>query len=168
MKNQRETSLRIRLAGLAILGLFIALAAAAYISGRQVQRGSELITTDAVPGTIDAHDMRMAMSRSIGYMMVAASAQTTQSRDASIKIAHDADAAFTNAVTQYKTTIKINPAEDQVLLAQVTSLFAEFQRQRMVYEALILAGNRDGSAAFLDDKFSSGLHICHTVRSGVA
>jgi hypothetical protein len=102
MKAQRETSLRIRLAGLAILGLFIALAAAAYFSGRQVKRSSELITTDAVPGMIAAHDMRMAMSRSVGYMMVAASAQTTQSRDASIKIADDADVSFTNAVTRYR------------------------------------------------------------------
>src|SRR5580704_10670155 len=102
MKSQSDTSLRIRLAGMAMIGLFIALAAAAYFSGQQVKRSSELIVTDAVPGTIAAHDMRMALSRSIGYMMVAASAQTTQSRDASIKIAHDADAAFTNAFTQYQ------------------------------------------------------------------
>ena len=150
MKNQRDTSLRIRLAGLAILGLFIALAAAAYFSGREVKRSSELIVTDAVPGTIAAHDMRMAMSRSIGWAMVAASAQTTQSRDASLKIVHDADVAFTNAVEQYETTIKINPAADRALLNQVTGQFAEFHRQRMAYEALILAGNREGSAAFLE------------------
>jgi two-component system cell cycle sensor histidine kinase/response regulator CckA len=150
MKNQPETSLWIRLAGIGIIGLFIALAAAAYLGGQQVKRSSDLITTDAVPGVIAAHDMRMAMSRSVGYMMVAASAQTTQSRDASIKIVHDADMAFTNAVTQYETTIKINPAEDRALLNEVTSRFAEFQRQRMTYEALILAGNRDGSAAFLE------------------
>jgi PAS domain S-box-containing protein len=150
MKNQRETSLRIRFAGLAILALFIALAAAAYFSGRQVKRSSELIVSDAVPGMIDAHAMRMAMSRSIGWVMVAASAQTAQSRDASLKIVHDADTAFTNAVAQYQTTIKINPAEDQSLLNEVTSRFAEFQRQRMAYEALVLAGNRDGSAAFLE------------------
>jgi PAS domain S-box-containing protein len=150
MKTQRETSLRIRLAGLAIIALFIVLAAAAYFSGEQVKRSSALIATDAVPGVIFAHDMRMAMSRSVGYMMVAASAQTTQSRDASIKVAHDADVAFTNAVAQYKTTIIINPAEDESLLNEVTSRFAEFQRQRMTYEALILAGNHDGSAAFLE------------------
>jgi hypothetical protein len=51
MKNQSDTSLQIRMAGLAILGLFIALAAA-FVSGRQVKHCSELITTDAVPGTI--------------------------------------------------------------------------------------------------------------------
>jgi PAS domain S-box-containing protein len=150
MKNQRETSLWIRLAGMAILCLFIALAAAAYFSGEQVKHNSEMITTDAVPGVIDAHNMRMDMSRSIGWVMVAASAQTTQSRDASLNIVHDADTAFTNDVTQYETTILINPAEDRALLNEVTSRFAEFQRQRMAYEALILAGNRDGSAAFLE------------------
>jgi PAS domain S-box-containing protein len=138
------------LAGLAILALFIALAAAAYFSGCQVKRNSELITTDTVPGLIDAHTMRMAMSRSIGWVMVAASAQTAQSREASLKIVHDADTAFTNAVAQYQTTIKINPAEDESLLNEVTSRFAEFQRQRMTYEALILAGNRAGSADFLE------------------
>jgi PAS domain S-box-containing protein len=150
MKSQRDTSLQIRLAGIAILGLFIALAAAAYFSGQQVKRSSEFIATDAVPGTISAHYMRMAMSRSIGWVMVAASAETTQSRDASLKTVHDADAAFTNAVKEYETTIKINPLKDRELLARVTSGFAEFRRQRMAYEALILAGNRAGSAAFLE------------------
>ncbi len=150
MKNQRDTSLRIRLASIAILGLFIALAAAAYLSGRLVKRDSELVVTDAVPGTIAAHSMRMAMSRSIGWVMVAASAQTPQSRDASLTIVHDADVAFANAVKEYESTIRINPAEDRALLARVTGAYAEFYRQRMMYEALILAGDRDRSADFLE------------------
>ena len=66
MKNQRDTSMRIRLTGTEIIGLFIVLAAAAYFSGRQVKRSSEMIVTDAVPGTIDAHNMRMAMARNVG------------------------------------------------------------------------------------------------------
>jgi len=150
MKNQLDTSLRIRFAGIAILGLFIALAAAAYLSGQQVKRDSELVATDAVPGTIVAHKMRMDMSRSIGWAMVAASALTTQSRDSSLQIAHDADTAFFNAVKQYQTTIKINPAEDRALLEQVTARFVEFCKARLKYEALIIAGNRAGSAAFLE------------------
>jgi PAS domain S-box-containing protein len=150
MKNQPDTSLRIRLAGMAILGLFIALAAAAYFSGQQVKRDSELVVTDAVPGTIAAHKMRMDMSRSIGWVMVAASAPTAQSRDASLKIVHDADVAFTNDVKQYETTMLINPAEDQALLAAVTRRYATFQQRRLAYESLILAGDRDGSAAFLE------------------
>jgi len=139
-----------RLAGMLILGLFIALAAAAYFSGRQVQRSSELITTDAVPGMIAAHKMRMDMSRSVGWAMVAASAQTTQSRDASLKTVHDADRAFTYDAAQYLTTVKINPVADRALFNELTNRFAEFQRQRMTYEALFLGGNRDGSAAFLE------------------
>ncbi len=150
MKNQRDTSLRIRLAGMAILGLFIALAAAAYFSGQQVKRSSELIATDAVPGTIAAHNLRMAMSRSVGIAMVAASAETPQSRDASLKIAHDDDVAFTNAVKEYEATIVINPSKDRALLDRLTSGYAEYHRQRMAYEALILAGDRAGSAAFLE------------------
>ena len=150
MKKQGDTALMIRIAGLAILALFIVLAVAAYFSGRQVQRSSELITTDAVPGTIAAHKMRMDMSRSIGWVMVAASAQTTSSRDASLKIVHDADAAFNNDFKQYETTIKINPAADRVLLARVTSGYAKYYQQRLAYEALILVGNRDRSAAFLE------------------
>ncbi|HSI08369.1 MAG TPA: PAS domain S-box protein [Rariglobus sp.] len=149
MENPGETSLRIRLAGLAMLGLFIALAATAYLGGRQVKLNSDRITMDAVPGTIAAHNMRMAMSRSVGWAMVAASAQTTQARDDSLKIVHDADAAFADAVQQYRATIIINPAEDRVLLERVTGRFANYQRVRMVYEALILAGDRDASAAFL-------------------
>jgi PAS domain S-box-containing protein len=150
MKNQSDTSLRLRLAGMAIIGLFIALAAAAYFSGWQVKRSSELIVTDAVPGTIAAHNMRMAMSRSIGWVLVAASAQTEQSRDTSLKTVHDADVAFTNAVKEYETTIKINPVKDRELLARVTSAYAEFYRQRMAYEGLILAGDRNGSDALLE------------------
>src|ERR1700677_2145661 len=121
MKDQSDSSLPIRLACMAILGLFIALAAAAYFSGQQVKRSSELITTDAVPGTIAAHKMRMAMARSIGWEMVAASAQTTESRDESLKTAHDADAAFADSVKEYETTIKIDPSKDRALLDQVTS-----------------------------------------------
>lgn len=138
------------MAGIAILGLFIALAAAAYLGGRQVELSSQLLDKDAVPGTIDAHEMRMAMSRSIGWVMVAASAQTTQSRDASLKTVHDADEAFADAIKQYEATIRINPVEDQALLERVKSRYAEYYRQRMTYEALILAGDRDGSAVFLE------------------
>lgn len=138
------------MAGIAIIGLFIILAAAAYYSGQQVKRDSELVFKDAVPGTIAAHKMRMAMSRSIGWVMVAASAQTTQSRDASLKTVHDADDAFNNEIEQYNATIIINPVKDRALLAQVTSAYAEYYRQRMVYEALILSGDRDKSAVFLE------------------
>jgi PAS domain S-box-containing protein len=151
MIERWDTSLRMRLAGIAILGLFIALAAAAYFSGWQVTRSSELIAQDAVPGTISAHYMRMAMSRSVGWVMVAASAQTTQSRDASLSTVHDADVAFTNALAEYEATIKINPARDRELLARVTAGYADYHRQRMAYEALILAGDREGGAAFLEN-----------------
>ncbi len=150
MKNQREVTLRIRLAAIAILGLFIVLAAAAYLSGRQVDLNSQLLDKDAVPGTIGAHYLRMAMSRSIGWAMVAASAQTTQSRDASLKVVHDADLAFAEALKEYETTIKIDPVEDRALLARVKSTYAEYDKQLMAYESLILAGNHESTAAFLE------------------
>ena len=150
MKKQGGTSSKIRLASLAILGLLVALAAAAYFNGSRVKRGSDMIAQDAVPGTINAHYMRMAMSRSIGWVMVAASAQTTQSRDASLKIVHDADVAFADALKQYEGTIRINPREDRALLQQVKSTFETYQKQRMAYEALILSGDRNASAAFLE------------------
>lgn len=152
MKNQRDTSLQIRLASLTIVGLFIVLAAAAYLSGRQVDRGSELIVKDAVPGTIVAHNLRMAMSRSIGWVMVAASAQTTESRDASLKTVHEVELAFDDYLKQYEATIRINPAVDRSLLERLKSLYAEYRKQRMAYEALILAGERDKGAAFLESE----------------
>jgi PAS domain S-box-containing protein len=152
MKNQSDTSLQIRLASIAIICLFIALGAVAYFSGQQVKRDSEAIAKDAVPGTIAAHNMRMAMSRSIGWVMVAAFAQTTESRDASLKTVHDADVDFANDVAQYQATIKIDPAKDQALLDEVTRQFAKYQQQRLAYEALILAGDRDKSAAFLENE----------------
>ena len=150
MKKQRGTSLKIRLASITLLGLLIALAAAAYFSGAQVKRDSDLIAEDAVPGTINAHYMRMAMSRSIGWVMVAASAQTPQSRDASLKTVHDADVAFDDALKRYEGTIRINPKEDRALLQQVKSTYAEYRTQRMAYEALVLSGDRDATAAFLE------------------
>jgi len=151
MKNQPDASLQIRLASIAIIGLFIALGAVAYFSGQQVKSDSDSVAQDAVPGTIAAHQMRMDMSRSIGWVMVAASALSPESRDASLKTVHDADVAFANHVVEYQATIKINPAKDQALLAEVTSQYAKFQQKRMTYEALILAGDRDKSAAFLEN-----------------
>jgi len=152
MRNLTDSSRRIRLASIAIIGLFIILGAAAYYSGWQVKRDSEFVAKDAVPGTIAAHKMRMAMSRSIGWVMVAAFAQTTESRDASLKTVHEADVDFANEVEQYKTTIKIDPAKDEALLADVTNQYAKFQQQRLVYEKLVLAGERDKSATFLENE----------------
>jgi len=150
MKNQRDTSLQIRLASITILGLLIALAAAAFFSGRQVKSDSDLIAIDAVPGTIDAHHMRKAMSRSIGWVLVAASAPTTKFRDECLKAVHEADAYFAGALKEYGTTIRIDPVLDQALLEQVKNSYATFYTQRMAYEALILAGDHEASAAFLE------------------
>jgi len=150
MKKHRDPSLQIRLAGIAILGLLIALALAAYASGWQVKRDGDLIAQDAVPGTIDAHYMRMAMSRSIGWLLVAASAQSAEFRDSSLKVVHEADVAYAEALKRYEASIRINPVMDRKLLERVKSSQAEFYKKRMAYEALILAGDRDGSAAFLE------------------
>ena len=149
-KKQRATSLQIRLASLTILGLLIALAAAAYFSGREVSRDSDLITQDAVPGTINAHYMRMAMSRSLTFVLGAASAKTTEFRDASLKAAHEADVAFADVLKNYESTIRINPQKDRALLERVKKDYAAFYLKRMAYEALILAGDHDGGAAFLE------------------
>ena len=149
-KKQRATSLQIRLASLTILGLLIALAAAAYFSGREVSRDSDLITQDAVPGTINAHYMRMARSRSLTFVLGAASAKTTEFRDASLKAAHEADVAFADVLKNYESTIRINPQKDRALLERVKKDYAAFYLKRMAYEALILAGDHDGGAAFLE------------------
>lgn len=149
MRDSRDASLRLRVAGIAILGLFLALALAAYVSGRKVERGSLMITKDAVPGTIAAHDMRGAISRSIGYAMVAAMSETTEQREASFKVVKEADETFQRAISQYEATIRLDPNEDRKLVEQVRSRYEEFLRQRAAYEALIRAGDRTGSAAFL-------------------
>lgn len=150
MKSRRDQSLFIRIAAILVVFLFIALAAAAYLSGREVQRRSVLISTDAVPGTIIAHEMRMAVSRSIGWTMVAASAQSAQSRDEHLKVAHEADVEFAESVRRYQTTNLANPEKDRKLLADVTTLYEEYHRQRAIYEKLILAGKRDDAAGFLE------------------
>ncbi len=150
MKNQRSTSLQIRLACITILGLLIALAAVAYLNGREVERDSDLIAQDAVPGTIHAHYMRMAMSRSIGWALAAASAQSAESRDASLKTVHAADAAFADELKQYEATIRVNPANDRELLERLKKKEAELSKQLKAYESLILAGDRDAADAFLE------------------
>lgn len=150
MKNQRSTSLQIRLACITILGLLIALAVLAYLSGREVERDSDLIAQDAVPGTIHAHYMRMAMSRSIGWALAAASAQSAESRDASLKTVHAADAAFAEELKQYEATIRVSPANDRELLERLKKNEAELSKQLKAYEALILAGDRDAADAFLE------------------
>jgi PAS domain S-box-containing protein len=150
MKNQRATSLQIRLASLTILGLLLALASAAYFSGQQVSRDSDMIAQDAVPGTINAHYMRMAMSRSLTFVLGAASAKTAEFRDASLKAVHEADVVFADALKNYEATIRINPQKDRALLERVKNDYAAFYQKRKAYEALILAADHDGSAAFLE------------------
>ena len=115
-----------------------------------MQSDSDLIAQDAVPGTISAHYMRMAMYRSFSWVMAAASAQTTQFRDESLKAVHDADVKFADALQQYEATIRLNLARDQALLERVKNCSAELLKQRRAYEALILSGDRDRAASFLE------------------
>lgn len=122
----------------------------AYYSGRKVERDSNLIAQDAVPGTIHAHYMRMAISRSFRAVLVAASALTAESRDESLKTAHEADEAFNEELNKYQATIKVSPEEDWALLELVRAKHAAFVKKRAAYERLILNGDRDGSAAFLE------------------
>jgi PAS domain S-box-containing protein len=135
---------------MAIVALFIALAGAAYLSGHHVKRNSALITSDAVPGTIVAHQMRMAVSRGFNWAMVAASAKTPQSRDTSLKHVHEADADFATGIKHYESTIGISPHQDRMLFDRAKDRYADFHRQRTSYEALILGGDRDGTTAFLE------------------
>ena len=150
IKTPRQTSLKIRLACITILGLLIALAAAAYLSGRQVKGDSDLIAQDAVPGTNNAHHMRMSMSRSLTLVLAAAAAKTPHFRDVSLKAVHEADVAFAAALKEYETTIRQNPQEDRTLLERVKSGYAAFHTRRTAYEALILAGDHEGASAFLE------------------
>ncbi|WP_395738683.1 PAS domain S-box protein [Prosthecobacter sp.] len=149
-KRPLNTSLQIRLASIAILGLLMALSAVAYYSGRRVERDSSLIAQDAVPGTIHAHYMRMAISRNVGWVLVAASAQTRESRDAGLKTVHEAEKTFVDELRQYQATIKLNPEADGALLAQVKEKSEVFFEKRRAFEALILSGDRSASAAFLE------------------
>ncbi len=156
-QNKRNTSLQIRLASLTILGLLIILATAAFFSGRQVESESDLIAEDAVPGTIQAHYMRLAMSRSIRWVLVAASAQTAEFRDSSLKKMHEADAIFAAALKNYEKNLRLNPEKDLALLERVKIDFAAFRTRRAAYEALIMAGNREASAAYLEHELVPAL-----------
>jgi PAS domain S-box-containing protein len=150
MNPKRNTSFQIRLASIAILMLLIALAAMAYSSGRRVETDSDLIKQDAVPGTINAHYMRMAMSRSLTLVLAAASGKTTEFRDGSLKAVHAADVAFDTALKNYEDSIRKSPPEDRSLLEQVKKGYAVFKTKRIAYEALILAGDREGASVFLE------------------
>jgi len=150
MNNRRNTTLQMRLAGISILGLNIALAVTAFYNGRQVKHDSNMIAQDAVPGTISAHYMRMAISRSLRGALIAASVKTPESRDASLNVAQEADAAFADHLKQYLASIKVNEKEDLAFVETLKSRYQEFRRHRMAYEALVLAGRRDESAAYLE------------------
>jgi PAS domain S-box-containing protein len=153
-KKQPNTSLQIRLASIAILGLLTALSAMSYYSGRRVERDSNLIAQDAVPGTIHAHYMRMAISRSIGWLLVSALSPTLESRDSSLKTVHEAEAFFAEELKRYQQTIKVNPEVDQALLKKVKEKSAVFFEKRREYEELILRGDRAGSGTFLEKELT--------------
>ena len=153
-KKQPNTSLQIRLACIAILGLLTALCAMAYYSGRKVERDSNLIAQDAVPGTIHAHYLRMAISRSIGWLLVSALSPTVEFRDSSLKTVHEAEAFFAEELKRYQQTIKVNPEVDQALLKQVKEKSAVFFEKRREYEELILRGDRAGSGTFLEKELA--------------
>ncbi|MBN8419747.1 MAG: PAS domain S-box protein [Verrucomicrobia bacterium] len=134
--------------------LLIALAAVAYSSGRNVQIDSDLITQDAVPGTINAHYMRMAMARSLTLALAAASAKTAGFRDRSLKAVHEADEAFAAALKSYEGSIRKNPRDDQSLLEQVKKGYAAYNTKRLAFESLILAGDREAASVFLEQELA--------------
>jgi two-component system cell cycle sensor histidine kinase/response regulator CckA len=152
MKARRQVYTRLIVTSILLLALFMILAAVAYLNGRKVERDSVLISTDAVPGSIDAHALRAAISRSVGFVMVAEMTDNPATRASALKITHDADAEFRKLIAQYQTTIRIDPVRDQTLMLDLQAKWNVFQERRAGYEQLIGSGDRARNSVFFESQ----------------
>lgn len=149
MQTRRQVAARLIVASLVILVLFMVLATVAYLKGRAVESDSVQVSTDAVPGSIEAHALRAAISSNIGYAMLASMADTDPAvRARALTVSAEAEQAFKDAVTRYRTTIRINPEKDRRLLEQLQADWAEYQGRCTRYIDLLKTGDRAASNTF--------------------
>ncbi|MES2696218.1 MAG: ATP-binding protein [Verrucomicrobiota bacterium] len=137
---------------IALLLLFLLLAITAYFSGKGVERDSVMISTDAVPGSIDAHAMKAAVGNCVRFSTLAAVTMDDGARARNLESARAAAAAFEAAFARYQATIRINPGKDHGLVDELASQFANFNRKRDAHEALLRTGDRARSLAFLESE----------------
>ena len=149
MKSRRLVATRLIVASVVLLALFIVLAAVAYLNGRIVERQSVLISSDAVPGTIDAHAIRGAISRSMGYSMLASMTDNPATDNAAFAKITAADRLFRDTLERYRGTILIDPTKDRALVDNLTAKWSVYLQKRAEFEALIRSGKRTESYPFL-------------------
>jgi two-component system cell cycle sensor histidine kinase/response regulator CckA len=148
----RLATTRMLVLSLALIVLFLTMAVAAYLSGRSVERDSEFISADAVPGSIQAHAMQAALINCMSEEVLAAVTTADGSRTLHLDLAAKADAAFRQELLRYKATMHINPARDQELMAKLAERFATFTQKREAFEALLNVGDRAARLAFLENE----------------
>lgn len=129
------------ISGLLLL-LFLFLAAAAYYSGRTVERSSRLISIDAVPGWQIASSMRLSISVAARACVEIAVTSDAASIPGKIAEARAAEAAFREALVRYETTSHIHPDADQRLLSNVADRHAVFSRELEAFASLAVSGRR--------------------------
>ena len=149
MKGQRQLDTRLLITSMVLLVLFMLLALVAFLKGRKVGHDSVLISTDAVPGSIDAHALRAAISRSIGYAMLASMADNDPAvHTRALAVSAEANRAFRATLERYQTTIRINPGKDRQLVGKLQADWTEYQRQLARYLDEIAAKDRMASNDF--------------------
>ncbi len=147
--TRRQVATRLIVASIVLLTLFIILAGVAYLKGRLVEQQSQLITSDAVPGTIDAHALRGALSRTMGYSMLTAMTENQATDVSAIEKVRAADALFTDTLAKYRGTMRINPVKDQELVDDLLAKWAVYRQQRIEFDARVRAGRRTESYDFM-------------------
>lgn len=139
-----------------LLLLFLFLAAAAFFSGRAVERASRLISIDAVPGWQLANSMRLSISVCARASVQVAITDDPVSRSRNIEEAHQADAAFREAFLHYEATSHIDPKADHQLLTNLRDRYEDFTHRREAFEALVTSGRRAESLAYFEREVIPG------------
>jgi two-component system cell cycle sensor histidine kinase/response regulator CckA len=130
--------------------LFLFLASIAYENSRRAEEDSALISLDAVPGSIAAHQLRVATSSYVRNLAQAVLTEDPAVRATSLARTGLARDDFLHAVAQYERTMRIDPGQDRVLLDNLGRGFAELRAMRANLDQLIDAGNLAGARAYFE------------------
>jgi PAS domain S-box-containing protein len=148
--KKRAVMTRWLLLGMALLALSLALAIEAYFSSLATERESRLISLDAVPGSIDAHAMRVAIGDGVRAEALATMRGDEISREASLAVGARADAAFRAALVHYRTTILIDPERDQALVDKLSAAHDNLATRQREFARLVRSGDLAASRSYYE------------------
>ncbi len=149
--NARSATTRLLVASAVIAVLLLGVAGVVFVSTGVMQRDANFIRADAVPGSIDAHLVRNAVSKDFRESLLAVVAITPESGREHLRIAGEQQQIITAALEHYRGTIFIDPVTDRRNVADFKVARAAYVEKRDQLLTLSRDGRREAALEYADN-----------------